>query len=112
MKNKDFRVSRSCFICPYRAQAHDRAHIADERAVIYRWQCIVWGRSIDCLTRADALAELRRQCTIVVAFARHSRQLTMKEYFVLDLKYEFRVDESEGKAYVNGILYGKITEIE
>lgn len=30
MKNKDFKVSRSCFICPYRAQAHDREQFADD----------------------------------------------------------------------------------
>lgn len=111
MKNKDFRVSRSCFICPYRSQAREREHLANERAVIYRWQCIVWGKTIDCLTRADALAELRRQCTIAVAFARHTRPLTMREHLILDLKYQFTIDDNEGIALVNGVFYGKIVEI-
>lgn len=111
MKNKDFHVSRTCFVCPYRAQAHEREHLADERPTIFRWQCIVWGRSIDCLTRADALEELRRQCTIEVAFARHARPLTMAEYFALDLKYQFHVDDADGVAYVNGQKYGYIAQI-
>lgn len=111
MKNKDFHVSRSCFICPYRAQAHEREHLADEREVIYRWQCVVWGRTIECLSRADALEELHRQCTIEVAFARHARQLTMAEYFTLDLKYQFNVDDVDGVAYVNGKKYGYIAQI-
>lgn len=111
MKNKDFHVSRTCFVCPYRAQAHEREHLADERPTIFRWQCVVWGRSIDCLSRADALEELRRQCTIEVAFARHARQLTMAEYFALDLRYQFSVDEREGVAYCNGKKYGYIEKI-
>jgi hypothetical protein len=111
MKNKDFRVSRSCFICPYRSQAREREHLADERAVIYRWRCIVWGGTIECLTRADALAELRRQCTIAVAFARHARPLTMREHLILDLKYRFDIDDADGVAYVNGVVYGKIAQI-
>lgn len=111
MKNKDFKVSRSCFICPYRAQAHDREQFADEREVIYSWQCIVWGRTIECISRADALAELRRQCTIEVAFKRYHRQLTMAEYIVLDLKYQFTIDEEQGIAYCNGKKYGYIAHI-
>lgn len=111
MKNKDFKVSRSCFICPYRAQAHDREQFADEREIIFRWRCVVWGRAIDCLSRADALEELRRQCTIEVAFARHSRPLTMAEYLVLDLKYRFTIDEERGEAYCNGKKYGNIAQI-
>lgn len=111
MKNKDFRVSRSCFVCPYRAQAHDGEHLTNEREIIYRWRCIVWGRSIDCISRADALEELRRQCDIAVAFARHNRPLTMAEYFALDLKYQFVVDDADGVAYVNGQKYGYIAQI-
>jgi hypothetical protein len=111
MKKKDFRVSRSCLVCPYREQARDREQLADERAVIYRWRCIVWGGAIDCLTRADALAELRRQCTIAVAFARHARSLSLREHLILDLKYRFDIDDADGVAYVNGVLYGKIVEL-
>jgi hypothetical protein len=111
MKKQDFHISRTCSVCPYRAQAREREQLADERAVIYRWRCIVWGGSIDCLSRADALAELRRQCTIAVAFARHARPLTMREHLILDLKYKFDVDDADGVAYVNGVLYGKIVEI-
>lgn len=111
MKKQDFRISRACSICPYRAQARERERLSDERAIIYRWRCIVWGGSIDCLSRADALAELRRQCTIAVAFARHARPLTMREHLILDLKYKFDIDDANGVAYVNGVLYGKIVEI-
>lgn len=111
MKNKDFHVSRSCFVCPYRAQAHDREQFADEHAVIYTWRCVVWGRVIDCISRVDALAELRRQCTIEVAFKRYHRQLTMAEYFTLDLKYQFTIDEENGIAYCNGKKYGNIAQI-
>lgn len=111
MKNQDFKVSRSCFICPYRAQAHDREYFADEQAVIYTWRCIVWGRVIDCLSRADAIEELHRQCSIEVAFKRYSRPLTMAEYFALDLKYQFTIDEEQGIAYCNGKKYGNIAQI-
>jgi hypothetical protein len=111
MKNKDFKVSRSCFICPYRAQAHDREQFANEQEIIYRWRCVVWGRVIECISRADALAELRRQCTIEVVFARHSRPLTMAEYFALDLRYQFTIDEVAGIAYCNGKKYGNIAQI-
>lgn len=111
MKNKDFRVSRSCFICPYRKQAHEDIKLTNTDAIIFRWRCVVWGRVIDCISRADALEELRRQCTIEVAFARHSRPLTMAEYFALDLRYEFTIDEERGEAYCNGKKYGNIAQI-
>lgn len=111
MKKTDFKPSKHCTICPHRQHAKEMLTLCDPFNVVYRWTCSVWGKTIECLSRADALAELHRQCRIEVAFARHARPLTMKEYFALDLKYEFRVDESEGKAYVNGVLYGQITQL-
>ena len=84
MKNKDFKVSRSCFICPYRKQAHEDVKLTDTDSIIFSWQCVVWGRVINCLSRDDALEELRRQCSIEVAFKRYRRPLTMAEYFALE----------------------------
>lgn len=111
MKKQDFKVSRSCFICPYRKQAHEDIKSTDTDAVIFSWRCVVWGRVIDCLSRADALEELHRQCSIEVAFKRYRRPLTMAEYFALDLKYKFTIDEEQGIAYCNGKKYGNIAQI-
>ena len=111
MKNHDFKVHRTCFICPYRQQAHEGHELLSQQEVIYSWECVVWGRSISCVSRADALAELRNQCKIEVCFARHHRPLTMKEYFTLDLKYQFTIDEDNGIAYCNGKKYGYIAQI-
>ena len=111
MKNNDFKVHRTCFICPYRQQAKQDQKNTSPQAVIFSWECVVWGRSISCISRADAIAELRNQCKIEVAFARHHRQLTMAEYFELDLKYQFTIDEVAGIAYCNGKKYGNIAQI-
>lgn len=111
MKNTDFKVHRTCFVCPYRQQAHEGREMVSPQAVIFSWECVVWGRVISCISRADALAELRNQCKIEVAFARYHRPLTMQEYFALDLKYQFTIDEVEGVAYCNGKKYGYIAQI-
>lgn len=111
MKNTDFKVHRTCFICPYRQQAHENKKLTDNENVIFRWTCYVWGREISCINRADALEELRNQCKIEVAFKRHHRELTMKEYIILDLKYQFTIDQENGIAYCNGKKYGYIAQI-
>ena len=111
MKNKLFRPYRVCQICPHFKEQENKMQLVSKQSVIYKWRCIVWGRVIECISRADALAELHRQCQIEVVFARHSRSLSMAEYLHLSIRFAFAVDDIAGTASVNGKPYGKIEQI-
>lgn len=108
MKNKPFKPYRICQVCPHFQEQENKLQLVSKQSVIYKWRCIVWGRVIECVSRADALAELHRQCQIEVAFARHSRPLSMAEYLHLSTRFVFAVDDIAGTASINGKPYGKI----